>query len=46
MRLSHGPPVSSATFDDPNFVSIGGLAPVLALIQGCRLGGLVAAKFT
>ncbi|MCW2902614.1 MAG: Transposase domain group 1, partial [Streptosporangiaceae bacterium] len=31
MRLSHGSSALSATFDDPNLVSVGGLAPVLAL---------------
>ena len=46
MRLSHGSPALSATFDDPNLVSAGGLAPVLALAAQCRLGGLVADKLT
>ena len=46
MRLSHGSPALSATFDDPNLVSAGGLAPVLALAARCRLGGLVADKLT
>ncbi len=46
MRLSHGSPALSAAFDDPNLVSTGGLAPVLALAQSCRLGGLVADKLT
>ncbi|HVI38655.1 MAG TPA: IS1380 family transposase [Gaiellales bacterium] len=46
MRLSHGSPALSATFDDPNLVSAGGLAPVLALAAQCRLGGLVAEKLT
>jgi Transposase DDE domain group 1 len=46
MRLSHGSPALSASFDDPNLVSAGGLAPVLALAQKCRLGDLVAAKLT
>jgi len=36
----------SASFDDPNLVSVGGLAPALALAQDCRLGGLVAGKLT
>jgi hypothetical protein len=36
----------SASFDDPNLVSVGGLAPAVALAQGCRLGDLVAAKLT
>lgn len=46
MRLSHGSPALSATFDDPNLVSAGGLAPVVALAQSCRLGDLVAEKLT
>jgi hypothetical protein len=46
MRLSHGSSALSATFDDPNLVSVAGLAPVLALAQDCRLGELVADKLT
>ncbi|RFU19746.1 IS1380 family transposase [Geodermatophilus marinus] len=46
MRLSHGSPALSASFDDPNLVSVGGLAPVLALAQSCQLGDLVAEKLT
>jgi hypothetical protein len=46
MRLSHGSPALSATFDDPNLVSVAGLAPVLGLAQSCRLGELVADKVT
>lgn len=46
MRLSHGSSALSATFDDPNLVSAGGLAPVLALAQDCRLGELAADKLT
>jgi hypothetical protein len=46
MRLSHGSPALSATFDDPNLVSAAGLAPVLALAAECRLGDLVAEKLT
>jgi hypothetical protein len=46
MRLSHGPSALSATFDDPNLVSVGGLAPVVALAQDCRLGDLVGEKLT
>jgi hypothetical protein len=46
MRLSHGSSALSATFDDPNLVSVGGLAPVVALAQDCRLGELVADKLT
>jgi hypothetical protein len=36
----------SASFDDPNLVSVAGLAPVVALAQPCRLGDLVADKLT
>ncbi|HUR06655.1 MAG TPA: IS1380 family transposase [Nonomuraea sp.] len=46
MRLSHGSSALSATFDDPNLVSVGGLAPVVALAQDCRLGDLVGEKVT
>jgi DDE family transposase len=46
MRLSHGSSALSATFDDPNLVSVGGVAPVVALAQDCRLGELVADKLT
>ena len=46
MRLSHGSPALSASFDDPNLVSVGGLAPALALAQDCRLGELVAGRLT
>lgn len=46
MRLSHGSSALSATFDDPNLVSVGGLAPVVALAQSCRLGDLVGDKLT
>ena len=46
MRLSHGSPALSATFDDPNLVSVAGLAPVVALAQSCRLGDLVGEKLT
>lgn len=46
MRLSHGSSALSASFDDPNLVSVGGLAAVLALAQSCRLGDLVAEKLT
>ncbi|MGH3366388.1 MAG: IS1380 family transposase [Nocardioidaceae bacterium] len=41
MRVSHG---FSAEFDDPNLVSVGGLAPVLALAQRAGLHELVAEK--
>src|SRR4051812_46002854 len=46
MRLSHGSSALSATFDDPTLVSGGGLAPVVALAQDCRLGDLVTDKLT
>src|SRR3954463_4272 len=46
MRLSHGSPALSASFDDPNLVPVGGLAPVLALAVDCHLGDLVAEKLT
>jgi hypothetical protein len=46
MRLSHGSSALSATFDDPNLVSVAGLAPVAALAQSCGLGDLVADKLT
>ena len=46
MRLSHGSPALSATFDDPNLVSAGGLTPVVALAQSCRLGDLIPDKLT
>ena len=46
MRLSHGSPAVSAAFDDPNLVSVAGLAPVLALAQGCRLGELAGEKLS
>jgi hypothetical protein len=46
MRLSHGSSALFASFDDPNLVSVGGLAPVVALAQDCRLGELVAEKLT
>src|SRR5512142_2798582 len=46
MRLSHGSSALSATFDDPNLVSVGGLVPVLALAQRCGLAELVADKLT
>src|SRR5665213_3218095 len=39
MRVSHG---FTAVFDDPNLVSCGGLAPVLALAERAGLHDLVA----
>jgi hypothetical protein len=44
MRLSHGSSALPATFDDPNLVSIGGLAPVLVLAGDCRLGALAGPR--
>src|ERR1019366_8226403 len=41
MRVSHG---FTAVFDDPNLVSCGGLAPVLALAERAGLHDLVAAR--
>jgi len=46
MRPSHGSSALSATFDDPNLVLVGGLPPVVALAQDCRLGDLVGEKLT
>ncbi len=42
MRVSHAAGQVSARFDDPNLVSCGGLAPVLALGRRCGLHALVA----
>lgn len=41
MRVSHG---FTAVFDDPNLVSCGGLAPVVALAERAGLHDLVAAR--
>ena len=46
MRLSHGSSALLASFDDPNLVSVGGLVPIVALAQCCRLGDLVGEKLT
>ena len=46
MRVSHRFPAISAVFDDPNLVSCGGLAPVMALAERAGLGGLVAGTLT
>lgn len=46
MRVSHAAGQVSAAFDDPNLVSCGGLAPVVALAQRCGLHQLVADKLT
>lgn len=43
MRVSH---VAAATFDDPNLVSCGGLAPVAALSEQCGLGSLLEHHLT
>ena len=43
MRASH---VAAATFDDPNLVSCGGLAPVAALAEQCGLGQLLERHLT
>ena len=43
MRVCH---VESAVFDDPNLVSCGGLAPVVALAQRCGLAALVGAHLS
>jgi hypothetical protein len=45
MRLSHGSSALSATFDNPNLVSVAGLA-LVAVAQCCGLGDLVAGKLT
>src|SRR5258708_32221176 len=41
MRLSHDPLKISASFDDPNLVSRGGLVPVMALAERAGLHALV-----
>jgi hypothetical protein len=46
MQVSHTLGQVSAVFDDPNLVSCGGLAPVVALAQRCGLAELVADKLT
>jgi len=46
MQVSHTLSQVSAVFDDPNLVSCGGLAPVVALAQRCGLRELVADKLT
>jgi hypothetical protein len=43
VRASH---VAAATFDDPNLVSCGGLAPVAALAERCGLGPLLERHLT
>jgi hypothetical protein len=44
MRLSHARRAVSVRFDDPNLVSCGGLAAVLALAARCGLAGLVTER--
>src|SRR6516225_7305089 len=46
MRLSHDPLRISASFDDPNLVSRGGLAPVMALAERAGLQALVRRHVT
>ena len=46
MQVSHTLSQVSAVFDDPNLVSCGGLAPVVALAQRCGLAELVTNKLT
>jgi hypothetical protein len=44
MRLSHARRAISVRFDDPNLVSCGGLAPVLALATRCGLATLLSER--
>ena len=46
MRLSHDPPKTHASFDDPNLVSRAGLIPVMALAGRCGLANLVREHVT
>src|ERR1700757_1621425 len=46
MRLSHDPLKISASFDDPNLVSRGGLVPVMALAERAGLEALVRRHVT
>src|SRR5947209_16904209 len=46
MRLSHDPLRISASFDDPNLVSRGGLVPVMALAERAGLESLVRRRVT
>ncbi len=46
MRVSHGFPALSSTFDEPNLVSCAGLAPTLALAQRAGLSDLVGEHLT
>ncbi|MGQ0463681.1 MAG: hypothetical protein ACT4QG_00005 [Sporichthyaceae bacterium] len=44
MHLSHAGPRLSTSFDDPNLVAFGGLAPGMALAERAGLSGLVETK--
>ncbi|MGA7689394.1 MAG: IS1380 family transposase, partial [Jiangellales bacterium] len=46
MKLSHTLRATSAVFDDPNLVSAGGLAPVLALAESAGLRDLADEHLT
>src|SRR5699024_5194818 len=46
MQLSHSPQAMSATFDEPNLVSAGGLAPLMELAQHASLRGLADRHLT
>jgi hypothetical protein len=46
MRLSHARRAISVRFDDPNLVSCGGLAAVMALATRCGLHDLLATRLT
>lgn len=46
MRLSHARRAVSVRFDDPNLVSCGGLAPVIALAARCGLGDQLTERLT
>jgi hypothetical protein len=46
MQLSHAGSRLSASFDDPNLVAFGGLAPVMALAERAGLSGLVESRCT
>ncbi len=46
MRLSHDPLKTTASFDDPNLVSLAGLVPVMSLAERAGLGALVREHVT
>ena len=46
MRLSHDPVKTSASFDDPNLVSLAGLVPVMGLAERAGLEALVRGHVT